>query len=627
MTDNARQRLDFDSDGLLTAADFTLEQTYHRQSQALRCSALNSWGVAWGLEVTVRPNGQSISVAPGMALDGEGQQIRVSKPMTLDLGSQVAPTVYVSLGLKTEYVDYRMFPDGAGYCRIDDAPALSVSPYPPLMDGRTVPLASLSFTPERRLRDPDLTDRRFTGLKVGEVTMTPPAGGGAAATMALDPDGTTLVVRSPLTDIFGALSVHGAVAVGATGSDDVALSLQPGAPQGSAGTVSSASLAGGTGAVLFGSGAYQLSSAVAGDRILAPAPISALGEVDTSTAQTMTVVSVTGQTATVSAAPTTALDQASYAIERGTILRVRSDPLTTALEISVDGQVGVGGAPAPVGGGALLTVRAGDLLIDDQHDLRFLQDGSVKAVAADPAALHEVDFLASQNILAVKEAGEIVFDIGESAIHSGPPGLILAINQNVGVGVATPPYRLSVDGEVRLSQGVIFADGTQQTQGVAAIPVGTVINWWNGAQQLSWQGAGFQLCNGSTITDPESPLVGTKTPDLRGVYVRGAVSYDQIGATGGSATHTHAYTLGDHNHRLDHTHKVSGYTTSVIGTAGQNIAGSSVSTDHHMHVINVTSGNASPNTTGAASQTKPETTDPAPNQPPFMMLIKAMRIK
>jgi hypothetical protein len=626
MTDHTRQRLNFDSGGLLTAADFTLEQTYHLQSQALRCSALNSWGVAWGLEVTVRPNGQSISVAPGMAVDGGGRQILVSKAMTLDLSGQVAPTVYVSLGLKSEYVDYRMFPSGAGYCRIDDAPVLSVSPYPPLMDGWAVPLCSLTFTPERRLRDPDLSDRRFTGLKVGEVTMTPPAGGGAAATMALDAAGTTLVVRSPLTDVFGALSVHGAVAVGELGSADVALSLQPGAPQGSAGTVSSAPLASGTGAVLFGSGAYQLSSAVAGDRILAPAPISDLGEVDTTAAQTMTVISVTGQTATVSAAPAAALDQAPYAIERGTILRVRSDPLTTALQISIDGQVGVGGAPAPVGG-ALLTVRAGDLLIDGPHDLRFLQDGSVKAVAANGAALHEIDFLASQNTLAVKEAGEIVFDSGGGAIGGGPPGLMLAINQNVGVGVATPPYRLSVDGEVRLSQGVIFPDGTEQTQGVSAIPVGTIVNWWNGNQQLSWQGTGFQLCNGSTITDPESPLVGTKTPDLRGVYVRGAVSYDQIGAAGGSASHTHAYTLGDHNHRLDHTHKVNGYTTSVIGTAGQNIAGSSVSTDHHMHVINVTSGNASPNTTGAASQTKPENTDPAPNQPPYMMLIKAMRIK
>lgn len=618
MTDHDRQRLDFDSSGLLTAADFLLEQSYHLHSQAVRCSALRSWGVAWGLEVSVRPGGQSISVAPGLAMDANGREFLVTRPMTLDLGDQVAPVLYLSLGLKTEYLDYRMYPQGAGYCRIDDAPILIALPYEQLT-GWTVPLASLTFTPERRLREPEPWQRRFVGLKVGEVRMTPPAGGEAAAKLSLDDASPALMVRSPLTDVFGALSVHGAVSVGQVADEAVALSVQPGAPQACAGTISS------DGALLFGNGAFELGLAVAGDRIMAPAPLSPLGVADTTSAENLTVLSVLGQTATVSSAPAAPLDRVPYALNRGTLLRVRSDPLTTALEVSIDGQVGVGGPPAP-SGQALLTVRGGDLLLDGGHDLRFLQDGSVKAVGPDTAAPHQIAFLASQSLLEVREAGEILFDGGDPA-KDAVPDLVLAVNQNVGVGVATPPYRLSVDGEIRLSQGVIFADGTTQTQGVSAIPIGTIISWWNGDQQLSWSSVGFQLCNGSTITDPESPLVGTKTPDLRGIYVRGAVSYDQIGATGGSATHTHGYSLGDHTHRIDHTHAVSGYTTSVIGTAGQNIDGSKVSTDHHMHTIAANSGSCSPNVTGPPPQTAPAVTDAAPNQPPFMQLIKAMRIK
>ncbi|MCE3289619.1 MAG: Phage tail fiber protein, partial [Caulobacter sp.] len=461
--------------------------------------------------------------------------------------------------------------------------------------------------------------RRFVGLKVGEVRMTPPAGGEAAAALALDAASPALMVRSPLTDVFGALSVHGAVSVGQLAGAEAALSVQPGAPQAGAGTISS------DGALLYGNAAYELALAVSGDQIMAPAPVTAGGVADVSGAEDLTVLSVVGQTATVSAAPRATLDQAPYAVSRGTLLRVRSDPLTTAMEVSIDGQVGVGGPPAP-SGQARLTVRGGDLLIDDGHDLRFLQDGSVKAVGPNASAPHQINFLASQSILEAREAGQILFDSGEP-VRDSTPGLILAVNQNVGIGVAAPAYRLSVDGEIRLSGGVIFTDGTTQTQGVAAIPVGTIISWWNGDQQLSWSSVGFQLCNGSTITDPESPLVGTKTPDLRGIYVRGAVSYDQIGATGGAATHTHGYSLGDHTHRIDHTHLVAGYTTSVIGGAGQNIDGDKCSTDHHMHTINGNSGNCSPNVTGPPPQTAPATTDPAPNQPPYMQLLKAMRIK
>ncbi|MDO9338092.1 MAG: hypothetical protein Q7T61_16980 [Caulobacter sp.] len=619
MTDASRKRLDFSSSGLLTAEDFALEQSYHLESQALRCSALHSWGVAWGLEVTVQADGQSVSVAPGLAVDGGGREILLTRAMTVNLGDQVSPAVYLHLGLTSDYTDYRMFATGAGYCRIDDAPVLSVSSQPPLMNGWIVPLACLTFTPERRLQPPDLSTRRYGGLTVGAVTMGPPAGG-AAATMALDSEGQTLVVASPLTDVFGSLSVHGAVGVGQQAPSSVALSVQPGAPQAGVGTISS------DGDLLFGSSAFELSSAVAGDRILAPAAPGVGGAIDVANAQSLTVLSVSGQTATVSSAPATALNQAAYAISRGALLRVRSDPLTTALQVSVDGQVGIGGPPGPVDG-ALLTVRAGDLMIDDQHDLRFVQNGSVKALVSDPGAQHSINFLASQNILEVREGGEIVFDTGATSAGDGPAGLMLAVNQNVGVGVEVPAYRLSVDGEIRLSEGVYFADDSHQVNGVSAIPVGTVISWWSGDQRLGWTGEGFQLCNGSTITDPESPLVGTKTPDLRAVYVRGAVSYDQIGATGGAASHTHGYTLGDHTHPLDHTHAVSGYTTQVLGTAGDHIAGSSVSTDVHVHTIMTTSNTPSPGNTGPPTQAQPGVTDAALNQPPFMILIRAMRIK
>jgi hypothetical protein len=47
------------------------------------------------------------------------------------------------------------------------------------------------------------------------------------------------------------------------------------------------------------------------------------------------------------------------------------------------------------------------------------------------------------------------------------------------------------------------------------------------------------VADGSLVTDPASPLVNRHLPDLRSKFVRGAASPSEVGVAGGSAAHSH----------------------------------------------------------------------------------------
>jgi hypothetical protein len=71
------------------------------------------------------------------------------------------------------------------------------------------------------------------------------------------------------------------------------------------------------------------------------------------------------------------------------------------------------------------------------------------------------------------------------------------------------------------------------------VPIGGVIDWWRPNATFPIP-TGYQVADGSTVTDSRSPLAGTALPDLRNKFVRGANDPTVIGQTGGSAQHTHA---------------------------------------------------------------------------------------
>ena len=70
------------------------------------------------------------------------------------------------------------------------------------------------------------------------------------------------------------------------------------------------------------------------------------------------------------------------------------------------------------------------------------------------------------------------------------------------------------------------------------VPIGTIIDWWrddNATNPLPIP-LGYHICDGTKILDDRSPLTGSSTPDLRGLFIRGVGRPDNIGDTGGTAS-------------------------------------------------------------------------------------------
>ncbi len=95
---------------------------------------------------------------------------------------------------------------------------------------------------------------------------------------------------------------------------------------------------------------------------------------------------------------------------------------------------------------------------------------------------------------------------------------------NIGVGTANPTEKLSVAGIIETTTGGIkFPDGTIQTtaggsgliSGGANLPLGTIIAWHRDLDgNIPPLPDGWAECDGSTVSDPDSPLFGKNLPNL-----------------------------------------------------------------------------------------------------------------
>jgi hypothetical protein len=99
------KRPNYFSGKLLTAEDLQDEQNYQRKKQRLHNRYLHGWGVASGLEVSVK--GASIYIAPGLALDCYGNEIVVSTVTVLDLPDleQSKKTLFVGISYQERFTD------------------------------------------------------------------------------------------------------------------------------------------------------------------------------------------------------------------------------------------------------------------------------------------------------------------------------------------------------------------------------------------------------------------------------------------------------------------------------------------------------------------------------------------
>lgn len=603
---------DFASGGLLMAGDLAAEQAWQAGAQAALNGARRGPGVVRGLEVGVSAGGTGVTVAPGLALDQAGRLVGLEVTQTVDLSTLDGLQAQIVLWRSETPAGWRSDPGAAGYTRIETVARVSAVPVSRALPAGGVLLATVSLDANRLVRAVG-SDQRALGALTLSTAAFPRPDGPAQPVARIVPgtDPLRLHLAAPRTQVFGTLDCAGPLAVGLDPQADLTAGLNVAAPGPIAGTARLSS----SGATWYADAQGAFASVSPGDAL----QIDGGAAIEGIAPGPMSVRSVeSGSAVTVDRPLPRDLANVGFAYEMATLMQVRDGLGRVALRLTCDGHAGLGATPGAEG----LRIDGGDVRIGQDNVLAFATGGELRS--ADNA--YRVGTGAVQGPLAVSSAGTVGIETS-GAYPDGAPDMVLCTNGHLGIGTATPDCMLSVNGTIRARKGLVFPDGTIQTLGVVPIPIGTVVDWWHPQGTALFDVPGFQVCDGSTITDPASPLKGQTTPDLSGRIVRGVTSYKDIGQTGGSATHTHAYTEADHHHDMFHQHRVSGTTDPASATAGDDIAGDSVTPLHHVHTFELTSSGPSPEDTGKNTTPLASKTGEGSSLPPNMPTLKVMRIR
>ena len=201
-----------------------------------------------------------------------------------------------------------------------------------------------------------------------------------------------------------------------------------------------------------------------------------------------------------------------------------------------------------------------------------------------------------------------------------------------GINIADPAYALSVAGKVQsLSGGFELADGHVQKTAAnsTSVMVGAIIDWWRPAGS-NWQlPPEYAICDGSTVSDPNSPLNGVTLPDLNGLYMLGTGQFSQIGTLELDETHRHEIdSFPPHDHPILHTHSVYG-PVEIANDDGDSDASDDVCTrKEHIHTIDEQIEQCpQQNSARNVDLANPVATGAAATSPPSMALLKVMRIR
>jgi hypothetical protein len=158
------KRLNYFNHQFLEEQDFRDEQKYHLEMRRTLNRALHIWGVVEGLQVA-RSGNRELVIEPGFALDREGRELVVAKPVTRDVGdAEKNRPLHVLISYKehTEEADRRNSGGIEGYNRITEYVEISLT-HEPDRSGSGVLLATVHLDDERNIGRIDHTGRQSAG--------------------------------------------------------------------------------------------------------------------------------------------------------------------------------------------------------------------------------------------------------------------------------------------------------------------------------------------------------------------------------------------------------------------------------------------------------------------------------
>jgi len=126
------------------------------------------------------------------------------------------------------------------------------------------------------------------------------------------------------------------------------------------------------------------------------------------------------------------------------------------------------------------------------------------------------------------------------------------------------------------------------------VPIGTVLDWWR--PNSEWPVPdGFKVCDGTEVSDEDSPLNGISVPDLRDKFILGVSNVNDIGVVGGQTNHAHNVDI-NHDHAVSFT-SASGIHSHDIDPPIQQTSTSGL----HSHSVDIPNYTASLSTEYAGS--------------------------
>jgi hypothetical protein len=227
------KRVQYYDHQFLRVAEFTDEQGYHRRMRRVHNSTLHTPGIASGLDVTVVQGATHVRVAPGAALDANGQDIVLDAEFQLELGGLPADQdAFVVISWQERSTDPAT--DGSGHdTRWTEAPKVEGMTSQPT-DGLHLVLARVKRQGTIVQPNPDLSGRRVAGVTAGDLALSTLRLRSAGVVATSWPTFTAPAAKSARLE--GALSVDGALVVdganAGAGTKDPGLMF--GAPSGEA---------------------------------------------------------------------------------------------------------------------------------------------------------------------------------------------------------------------------------------------------------------------------------------------------------------------------------------------------------------------------------------------------------
>lgn len=609
----------------LGAEDYAAEQAFQIAMQRAGGQAFNSWGIVRGLAIGPATGGGALQVGQGLGIDSLGRLVLLAQTRLEPPPTSVGQLLTLTYGEMIEV----MAPDVVGTLLEDpflawQAPA-DIDPSVNLVlgtwDGSAV-------TPAGRV---------YAGVPAG-----------------------SLIFRDPLTEVTAAVVAWSSGSLRGLRIDAEQMSIAPSPPRQTSGLAepeTSLSILDGVLGVGTMSPQACLDVLAPSVALAGPGLLTSYDTVVRSSDQRFGAVVHPGDILIVTdregqprqarvlsiSAPTEAVTDkalncvdAAYTYEQALVVSVRNGADQACLTIDRQAWTGLGVSPPQ----ARLHVGAGDIEVSGPTGSALSFGGDGLVTTQDGGS--RIEFQVSPTSGGVPTPTRLQFDqVGDIAWLPGrvatgttgattPFGMILDPTGNLGIG-RTPTEKLDVEGALQLTvpgTGLVFPDGSIQSSSQYAVPVGAIIDWWQGnASQLP--PPNFMICAGGVVNDKDSLLNGKTVPNLDNRFVFGATNDSQATGGIGADTHDHLFAVPGHTHGFPHTHAdvggVTGPETHSDGMAG---APDNNASSGHSHKWTASAGEASTETTCVNSDTGASLhTDLASTLPPYVSLLKLIRIK